>query len=193
MKDCTDLLELAAPVFPKVMLNIHYRSRFRQLIDFSNSAFYEGRLSVPVLHPLEKISEFKPIQFVEVNGVYFEQTNEQEADKVVETLRGFWASTPFERTPTIGVVTFNLKQAELIEDKLEALAEKDPSFCNALQEQRDRKKDGEHCGFFVKNVENVQGDERDCMIFSTTFGKNPQERLQTIFWCSRANWRRAKA
>ncbi len=59
VKDCTDLLELAAPVFPKVMLNIHYRSRFRQLIDFSNSAFYEGRLSVPVLHPLEKIIEFK--------------------------------------------------------------------------------------------------------------------------------------
>lgn len=181
VKDCTDLLELAAPVFPKVMLNVHYRSRYRQLIDFSNAAFYESRLSVPVLHPLERISDFKPIQFVEVNGVYSEQTNEHEAEKVVKTLRGFWASTPFEQTPTIGVVTFNLKQAELIEDKLEALAEKDPTFCNALQAQRDRKKDGEHCGFFVKNVENVQGDERDWMIFSTTFGKNARGDFKRFF------------
>jgi primosomal replication protein N'' len=181
VKDCTDLLELASPVFPKVMLNIHYRSRFRQLIDFANSAFYEGRLSVPVLHPLERISEFKPIQFVEVNGVYSEQTNEQEAEKVVEALRGFWASTPFERVPTIGVVTFNMKQAELIEEKLETLAEKDSNFCISLQAQRDRNKDGEHCGFFVKNVENVQGDERDCMIFSTTFGKNPRNEFKRFF------------
>jgi len=172
VKDCTDLLELASPVFPSVMLNVHYRSRFRQLIDFSNAAYYENRLSVPVLHPLEKVSEFKPIEFVEVNGIYENQSNEAEAKQVVQTLNKAWSSTSFDRTPTIGVVTFNLKQAELIEDKLERLAEEDEIFRDALQQQRNRKKNGEHCGFFVKNVENVQGDERDCMIFSTTFGRN---------------------
>lgn len=172
VKDCTDLLELASPVFPKVMLNVHYRSRYRQLIDFSNAAYYESRLSVPVLHPLEKVSEFKPIQFVEVNGVYDNQTNDVEAEKVVKELHRFWTSNSNEQTPTIGVVTFNLKQAELIEEKLEKLAEEDTGFRTALQQQRIRTKDGQRCGFFVKNVENVQGDERDCMIFSTTFGKN---------------------
>jgi primosomal replication protein N'' len=181
VKDCTDLLELAAPVFPKVMLNIHYRSRFRHLIDFSNSAFYDGQLSVPVLHPLEKISEFRPLQFCDVNGVYADQSNEQEADAVVKAIRDYWSAKPVEQTSTTGVVTFNLKQAELIEDKLETLAEKDEEFSVKLQQQRNRTKDGEYCGFFVKNVENVQGDERDYMIFSTTFGRNASGRFNRFF------------
>lgn len=181
VKDCTDLLELASPVFPSVMLNVHYRSRYRQLIDFSNSAYYENRLSVPVLHPLEKVSEFKPIQFIEVDGVYDDQSNETEAQKVVKTLHKFWSSNSVNRSPTIGVVTFNLKQAELIEDKLEELAENDEDFRRSLRQQRDREKDGERCGFFVKNVENVQGDERDYMIFSTTFGRNPSGTFRRNF------------
>ncbi len=180
VKDCTDLLELAAPVFPKVMLSIHYRSRYRQLIDFRTRHSMKV-VKCASLASLEKISECKPIEFVEVNGIYSEQTNEHEAERVVTALRALWASTPCEQTPTIGVVTFNLKQAELIEDQLETVAEKDPNFRNALRAQRDRKKDGEHCGFFVKNVENVQGDERDWMIFSTTFGKNPRGDFKRFF------------
>ncbi|QDV68990.1 Serine/threonine-protein kinase PrkC [Rosistilla carotiformis] len=181
VKDCGDLLELASPVFPKVMLNVHYRSKYRQLIDFSNAAYYENGLSVPVLHPPEKVAELKPIEFVEVAGVYENQSNEIEADRVVDSIRTLWASMPIEETPTIGVVTFNLKQAELIEDKLELLAEQDDAFRQALMQQRNRVQDGERCGFFVKNVESVQGDERDWMIFSTTFGNNAQGSFRRNF------------
>ncbi|QDS88793.1 Serine/threonine-protein kinase PrkC [Rosistilla ulvae] len=181
VKDCGDLLELASPVFPKVMLNVHYRSKYRQLIDFSNAAYYENGLSVPVLHPPEKVAELKPIEFVEVDGVYENQSNEIEADRVVDSIRTLWASMPIAATPTIGVVTFNLKQAELIEDKLELLAEQDEAFRQALMQQRNRVQDGERCGFFVKNVESVQGDERDWMIFSTTFGNNAQGSFRRNF------------
>ena len=76
--------------------------------------------------------------------------------------------------PSIGVVTFNAKQADLIEDLLEERAETDPAFRQALSHERDRQQDGEDMSFFVKNVENVQGDERDMIIFSSTFGRDEE-------------------
>jgi primosomal replication protein N'' len=51
VKDCSDLLALAQTVLPTTTLEIHYRSKYRQLIAFSNSAFYSGRLNVPAQHP----------------------------------------------------------------------------------------------------------------------------------------------
>ena len=74
--------------------------------------------------------------------------------------------------PSVGVVTFNRKQADAIEDALEERAEDDASFRDALMRERERVEGGEDMGFFVKNVENVQGDERDVIVFSTTFGRN---------------------
>jgi primosomal replication protein N'' len=74
--------------------------------------------------------------------------------------------------PSVGVVTFNRKQADEIEDALEERAENDDSFRDALMRERVRADGGEDMGFFVKNVENVQGDERDIIVFSTTFGRN---------------------
>ena len=58
------------------------------------------------------------------------------------------------------------------EDAIEKRAIEDPGFLGAYQRERERTKDGEDVGFFVKNVENVQGDERDIIIFSTTFGRD---------------------
>ena len=73
-----------------------------------------------------------------------------------------------EARPSLGVVTFNRKQADLIEDAIERRA---PKF---LPHARNGSaiEDGEDMGFFVKNVENVQGDERDVIVFSSTFGRN---------------------
>ena len=79
---------------------------------------------------------------------------------------------PQDQPPSIGVVTFNRKQADLIEDRLETRAEADVVFRRAYIEEQQRTQDHEDIGFFVKNVENVQGDERDLIIFSTTFGRN---------------------
>src|SRR5690606_33065685 len=101
--------------------------RYRQLIDFSNAAFYANRLSVPARHPESEILRARPVEVDRVDGEYFEQTNEDEAARVVFRLQEIWRRAFAER-PSIGVVTFNLKQAELIEREMENLAEEDDAF-----------------------------------------------------------------
>ncbi|WP_245331852.1 AAA domain-containing protein [Bradyrhizobium sp. NAS80.1] len=169
IKDCPDLLQLARAVLPKRTLQVHYRSKYRELISFSNASFYANGLSVPVRHPEETIRKVKPIEVIRSDGVYKTQTNEKEAADVVEYLSEIWQS---KSTPSVGVVTFNRKQADAIEDALEEKAETDRAFRDALLRERERIEDGEDMSFFVKNVENVQGDERDVIVFSTTFGRN---------------------
>jgi hypothetical protein len=171
IKDCPDLLNLARSRLPATTLEVHYRSAYRELIAFSNAAFYGNRLNVPVQHPDATVQREKPIEVVPVNGVYAKQTNSDEADRVVVLLADYWTRPQSER-PSIGVVTFNRKQADLIEERLEARAETDEDFRRAYVEERQRRQDHEDIGFFVKNVENVQGDERDLIIFSTTFGRD---------------------
>jgi hypothetical protein len=169
IKDCPNLLDLSKSVLPKVMLQVHYRSAFRELISFSNNAFYDGDLNVPVRHPEAEVDREKPIEVVRVDGLYDQRTNGEEAKKVVELLAKIWRSrTP----PSVGVVTFNRDQADLIEQCLEERAEEDAAFRAAYSHELNRTEFGEDMGFFVKNVENVQGDERDHIIFSTTFGRN---------------------
>ena len=171
VKDCTDLLALTQNLLPTATLEIHYRSKYRQLIDFSNAAFYSGRLNVPARHPASEVRRAKPIEVDRVNGRYADQTNETEANRVVARLRELWR-TPADQRPSVGVVTFNLKQADLIQDRLETLAEGDDDFRRAWEVEQARTQRGEDMGFFVKNLENVQGDERDWIIFSTTFGRD---------------------
>lgn len=169
---CPDLLQLSREVLDRVTLQVHYRSKFRELIAYSNAAFYNNRLHVPSGHSREEIIKCKPVEFVEVDGIYHEQSNRDEAKKVVELLDGLWKNSPSPR-PSIGVVTFNQKQAAVINEYLNAYARLNESFRKAYNEESSRKDSfGEDMSFFVKNVENVQGDERDIIIFSTTFGYN---------------------
>lgn len=180
IKDCPDLLQLAKTVLPSTTLQIHYRSAYRELIQFSNASFYVNRLSVPARHPAEEIRRKRPVEMIRVDGTYVDQTNPEEATRVADVLRDIWSdagSTP----PTIGVVTFNRKQADLIDQVLEERAERDPAFRIALTRERERVEGGEDMGLFVKNVENVQGDERDVIIFSSTFGRNAQGTFRRSF------------
>ncbi|MFZ1103805.1 MAG: AAA domain-containing protein, partial [Hyphomicrobiaceae bacterium] len=169
IEDCSDLLALGRSVLPPTMLEVHYRSQFRELIAYSNAAFYSNRLQVPIQHPDSKIVEEKPIHVVRVDGVYTAQTNSDEADEVVKILARYWRTG---RRPSIGVVTFNRKQADLIQARLEARARSNQRFRSVYAQELGRNENGEDMGFFVKNVENVQGDERDVIVFSTTFGRD---------------------
>lgn len=168
VKDCPDLLQLARGVLRTTMLQIHYRSRYRELIGFSNAAFYKGDLNVPARHPEAKVRRVRPVEVIRADGIYEDQTNATEAQRVVDWVAKLWAAST--EPPSVGVVTFNRKQADLIEEILDKRAEADPSFLQAYQRERDRTQNREDMGFFVKNVENVQGDERDVIVFSTTFG-----------------------
>ncbi|WKX75167.1 AAA domain-containing protein [Zobellia laminariae] len=171
VKDSPDLLSLAKTVLPTTTLQIHYRSQYKALINYSNYAFYDGMLHIPAYHPKEEITAVKPIEVLRVDGIYDEQTNRDEADTLIAYLAKHWTLPEEERLST-GIVTFNKKQAELIEDIIEQHAADDLTFGRALTIARNKQQDGEDMGFFVKNVENVQGDERDMILFSTTFGIN---------------------
>lgn len=173
IKDCPDLLQLAKTCLPPTQLQVHYRSAYRELINYSNAAFYGNNLNVPVRHPEATVLEAKPIELIQVDGVYHDQTNQAEADKVVELLARMWAE-PFGQRPSVGVVTFNRKQADLIGEALENRCQTDAAFREAFRLESERTEEGEDMGIFVKNVENVQGDERDVIIFSSTFGRNRQ-------------------
>ncbi|CAM5761085.1 hypothetical protein LMIY3S_00018 [Labrys miyagiensis] len=180
VKDCPDLLQLGRSVLPSTTLQIHYRSKFRELISFSNAAFYKGDLSVPARHPAAEVKRARPFEVIRVDGIYENQTNAVEADRIVALLVHMWAD-PVREKPSVGVVTFNRKQADLIDEAVEKRATADPSFLRALQRERDRTQNGEDMGFFVKNVENVQGDERDVIIFSTTFGRDKRGTFRRNF------------
>jgi hypothetical protein len=144
------------------------------LIEFSNRAFYNGQLEAP---PARKVSieGERPIHYYAVNGRYTDRTNPEEARHVVSLLKRLW-SLP-SGCPTLGVVTFNQAQRDLIEDLLEAESVEDEGFGSRYREEQERQENNQDVGFFVKNLENVQGDERDIMIFSTTFGKDGQGRF----------------
>jgi len=180
IKDCPDLLQLARNALPSTTLQIHYRSAYRELIGFSNAAFYGNRLNVPVRHPRSSIARIKPLELIQVDGVYQHQSNPAEAARVVEYLAQVWQQ-PYAMRPSVGVVTFNREQAELIEEHLEQRAGQDAAFRAAFAEERERSEDGEDMSVFVKNVENVQGDERDIIVFSSTFGRNAQGTFRRNF------------
>lgn len=170
IRDCEDLLALSRGHLPETSLDIHYRSQYRELIAFSNAAYYGGRLNVPISKSPAEVLRARPIEVHRIDGLYKSQTNPQEADAVVDFLASLWAREG--APPTVGVVTFNMKQAELISSRLEARADQDRAFGKAYLRERTRKAQGEDVGFFVKNLENVQGDERDWIVFSTTFGRD---------------------
>src|SRR5262249_9481395 len=108
-----------------------------------------------------------------------DRTNRKEAAKVVELLKSSWAAEG--PAPTIGVVTFNRPQRELIEDLIEEECQRDEAFAARYEQEKARKDANQDVGFFVKNLENVQGDERDVMIFSTTFGRDSTGRFYRRF------------
>ncbi len=173
----TDLLEASKPLLCECLLNIHYRSEHPALISFSNHAFYGGQLQIPpAMHrrPAEA-----PLLLMEVNGVYDKKRNLAEARKVIDVLRNLWLAGG--NPPTVGVVTFNEVQRDLIEDMLLDEAAKDVAFQARYVAERNRVEHDQDVGFFVKNLESVQGDERDVMIFSTTFGRDPQGQFRRFF------------
>lgn len=144
--------------FRQRYLDIHYRSRHPYLIDFSNYAFYGSRL-IPVPAKLN----YKPIQYIQVDGIYEGQVNKEEALKVVELLKNHIKPFANGSYPTVGVATFNIYQRNLIWEEIDRQRQTDPVFDSLMS--------GLGGSFFVKNLENIQGDERDVIILSTTFGR----------------------
>jgi hypothetical protein len=158
---------------PVQMLRWHYRSKHDSLISFSNDRFYNGNL---VLFPASRMGSSElGVEFVHVkDGLYDRggrRNNVREAEVVADLV-----FEHFERHPekTLGVVTFSLSQMNTVQDTVEAHLRERPKFEKFFVEDR-------LDGFFVKNLENVQGDERDIMIFSVGYGYDENGRITMNF------------
>ncbi len=170
LDDVTDfesILDMCAPSMPQSSLRWHYRSRYEQLIAFSNRNFYGG--SLMTFPSASGGTEGTGVDYYHVDGVFDRKThtNLAEAERVVELVLEDARRYPDR---SLGVVAFSVAQQNLIDSLLARRRAQDAS-----QEEffsRDRAEP-----FFVKNLETVQGDERDTIIFSVAYGKDDQGKL----------------
>ena len=162
--DEESVLDMAFRSFhPARRLRWHYRSRHESLIAFSNHSFYDRDLVVFPSPYHAKASH--GITFIPVEGVYDKRRNLAEAQAVVNSVMKLMTEHPDR---SIGVVAMNQEQRELLSDLIDAKVTHDP----VVQDYIARWQSGLE-PFFVKNLENVQGDERDIIVISTVYGKDP--------------------
>ena len=195
--DADSLLTHCDRALPSTMLGWHYRSRHESLIDFSNRLFYAGRLlTIPSTSaggahaPIRARAPYdgtsaceaatsRPITFHLVeDGVYDARTNEAEARYVAEMVRRFLAKGSGD---TLGIVAFSEAQQRTIEQALDRLAEEDADFRTRYEAECNREDEGQFVGLFVKNLENVQGDERDVVIVSICYAPDRAGRMLMNF------------
>jgi len=162
MESVESILDAATPIFNKRSLMWHYRSEHEKLIEFSNRHFYDNKL---ILFPSPNgTSNQYGIRFHYINnGTFIDRRNIEEARQIASLVKKLVLTG---QSKSIGVVAMNSIQRELIEDEIEVLAKQDDMFREMFEKVS--KKDVEP--FFVKNLENVQGDERDIIIISITYG-----------------------
>lgn len=171
------LLDLARFRYPDILLNTHYRSKYEELIDFSNYAFYKGRLFVA---PNTDMPEKPPIEVHLVEGAsWVNRANRKEAERIVALIKEFFRTR--KNNETIGVIAFNASQRDMIYDVIDEESLADPAFGSQIRAEMSRKDNGEDTGLFVKNIESVQGDERDVVMFSIGYAKNANGRLMHNF------------
>ncbi|MEU8797757.1 DUF3320 domain-containing protein [Spirillospora sp. NPDC048819] len=164
-------------------LSWHYRSRHEGLIAFSNRRFYDnGLVTFPGAF---ESGDDVGVTFTKVPGVYERgrsRRNPIEADAVAERVLHHYRTRP---NLSLGVVAMSDAQAQAIEDAVERARDGHPDLEPFFSEDRLN-------GFFVKNLETVQGDERDVVILSVGYGPGPDGRLTMAFGpLNRENgWRR---
>lgn len=176
--DAEDLLTAALNLnVRQAYLDVHYRSRNDDLISFSNHTYYGSRLQPIPGHPKNKALS-APITVHRAAGVYSERANLLEAEKVARLVAELLEDAA---PPSIGIACFNLPQRDAINTALGALADAEPTFAKRLKEAKEREGESSFEGLFVKNLENVQGDERDVIVISTTFGPDPNGKFRRGF------------
>lgn len=171
------LLDLAKVNYDSVYLTYHYRSRYLELINFSNYAFYGGRLKIAP--NLNTSHDYKAIERIIVDGKWENKSNEEEAKKIAELVQSILKNR--KNNETIGIITFNINQKSCIEKMLDDKAQYDEEFRELYTKEIDRIENDEDVSLFVKNIENVQGDERDIIIFSIAYAKNEKGRVSVNF------------
>ena len=155
------ILDVAEKQLPREMLRWHYRSQNPDLIRFSNERFYDGRM---VLFPSPRRNDQREgVTFHYVaDSNYNARKNEAEARAVAFEVVRHLQERPKD---SIGVVAMNAEQRDLIDLKIDELLRDNMELRERAEDLSNRAEP-----FFVKNLENVQGDERDVIIISITYG-----------------------
>ena len=167
---------------PESCLRWHYRSTHESLIAFSNHYFYQDRM---VTFPSADDRTAK-VRLVQTEGIFESgdtRQNQEEAKAIIRELKARF-NNPVQNEESIGVVSFNVQQKQLIEGLLEKEFTEDQSFREWCEKQ----------SLFIKNLENVQGDERDTILFSVTYGPNQEGKVSLNFGPLNQDggWRRLK-
>ena len=156
------ILDICSATFPTERLAWHYRSHYEQLIAFSNQHFYNGRL---VTFP-SATRDHKGIgvDYYHVDGIFDRKshTNRAEADFIVDLIYKNIEEFP---NRSLGVVAFSRSQQDLIDELLSKKRQESPHYEEFFSSSKAEP-------FFIKNLESVQGDERDTIIFSVAYAKD---------------------
>ena len=172
--DIESILKLCRTVFPDKMLKWHYRSRHESLISVSNYEFYNNNLIVfpSPFNQTEDLGlklEYNPENYYDKGK---SRKNVGEAKDVIE-----YAINHFKKhgdSKSLGIGTFSIAQKEAILEELEFRLRKNPELEPFFNES------GEN-GFFIKNLENIQGDERDVILISVGYGFDKEGKLSNTF------------
>ncbi len=171
IEEAASILDETTAALPNHMLRWHYRSRDESLIAFSNRHFYSNSL---ITFPNNKLNSFA-IKLVHVkDGVYDRggtRQNKIEAQKVVQLVKKHFDEMPGK---SLGVIAFSIAQQQAIYDELDRFLRENPSYLKHMNGDSLR-------AFFVKNLETVQGDERDHIILSVGYGKDADGNLSLNF------------
>ena len=171
--DVESILHQCRQSFPTKQLKWHYRSRHESLIAVSNQEFYENNLLI-FPSPFEQVAHLG-LKFVHLPDAVYDRgrsaTNRKEAQAVVQAVFEHYRHYPDK---SLGIGTFNMKQQQAILDEVEGQLHQHPEMEPFFLRTRD-----EH--FFVKNLETIQGDERDVIFLSIGYGKDTSGRLHRNF------------
>lgn len=160
VQDAESILDSVLSIFETRRLRWHYRSRHESLIAFSNKQFYDSDL-VLFPSPMQQSEEFG-IRYHPVNGFFETGVNRQEALVIVEEACRLLLERPHE---SIGIVAMNSQQRDEIEDQFERMLASNLQLAKIVED-----KEQSFEPVFIKNLENVQGDERDVILISMTYG-----------------------
>lgn len=168
--------ECVASGLPPMRLRWHYRSRHESLIAFSNYHYYNNSLHT-FPSPLAETDELGVSMRHIANGIYDRggsRTNQAEAEAIVEEVVKLLSAPGDGNEKSIGVVTFSVPQQALIEDLIDDARREHPEIEPYFSSDRLEP-------VFIKNLENVQGDERETMLFSICYGPDDNGRVAMNF------------
>jgi very-short-patch-repair endonuclease len=171
--DYESILDRCSSVVQQRMLRWHYRSRDESLIAFSNEHFYDGRL-VTFPTPAKRVG--LGVRLVKSASTYARGGTRQNRGEAADIAELAYHHARTRSNETLGIIAFSQAQQRAIEDALERMAESDPSTAVFFSGTRPV-----HERVFVKNLESVQGDERDVIILSVGYGKDEDGKLSYNF------------